>query len=268
MPLLIIPDLQAKYGVLIARNVVADKDDLATRLGRSRKTLDSWAHGSDTRPQGLIPFDRTDALIDLFVKCFPPTMDREQIVEALEQPIIAFQTRLQQAWSIGFDQLLASYANDAAGRLLAKGDDLSLVEIETDQPGAHPVIKRGVWFRLEFNSDIHAPIALAFQRTAGLTARLPAGLASDRATILVPPIKPDGNFGYMRERNHLGAHDFIVLHLAIKLPAPIDCALPTNELTPRDALDQLSEFLVGLPRKQWRLFRLSISIDEQGDDHA
>ena len=259
----VIPDLQSKFDLLIARGLFHEKKEIADTLGKSIKTINWWAHGDGARTPGQISTDSYERVIDLFVGCFPAVVSRDSVVDALSQTGPVFTELVARAWAISWDEFVAQFAELGNGRVVPRRSDTNLVEIDGEQGDDAFSVRKGAYFKISFSSDLKADHTYGFQQTAGVTARLPVGFRIDDMSLHLPGLRDDSTDRYMRERTHLGPHRFVALQLCRDLPPNIGLLLQENILIEQSSLAKLVTYLVDIPRSSWRLFALNITVDEK-----
>lgn len=260
MTALIIPDLQRKLDVLLARQVFASKESVARHLGKSLKTLNWWAHGSSARQAGLIPKESEADVLALFAACFPDGTAERDIRIALTQSGADFERTVQLAWSPSWEALVSRYARVTAGRLLMRPDEIGLVEIEAPSRDGGPHVPLGAWFRIEFQSDLSAAHLYACQQAPSAIGPVPVQIVPPGG-IQLPSSASLGQPAYMRERVDAGRHVFAAIQVARALPA--DLAAPFSGGLPLESsfLQRVAAHLLSLPASKWRLFALTLTMD-------
>lgn len=260
MTALIIPDLQRKLDVLLARRIFASKDEIARHLGKSLKTVNWWGHGNNTRTPGLIPADSEAAVLSLFAACFPEGTSTIDVRNALALSGSNFERAVQLAWSPSWETLLSRHANATAGKLLIRPGEIGLVEIDAPSRDGDPLVPLGAWFRIEFQTDVTASHLYACQQAPSGIGPVPPQIAPERV-IQLPSASRPGQPAYMRERADAGRHMFVAIQSARALPA--DLAAPFSGVLPLETslLQRVAAHLMSISQTQWRLFALSVTID-------
>ncbi len=257
----VIPGLHRKLDILISRGGAEDKKAIAKQLDISMKTLNWYAHGAATRQAGQIPYERLDALVELFRGCFPSTISDADIAQTLRLSVTEFEQEIETLWAPSWETLIAEHGIYDRGKLFFRETDSHLVEVGSNSRDDLPVVPLRSWFRLEFPSLFHGEHLLGIQLGGGLIGRLPVERNDVHDRLIAPGYKDDREFSYMRERRDEGVHQFIAIQSARPFPNVILQEFYRGTAIETATLQKLAVHLVACKEADWKVFVQRLQIE-------
>lgn len=257
-----IPDLRRKFRLLIDHGRYSGWKELAAALGKSRKTPQWWADGSDVRKPGTVPPESLLDVIDLFARALPAARGEQAVRALLYGPAADLEQELIGSPETTMMQLIADEADTLSGTLIITDKVQSdLVESRKARSTASnaPRVRLGEWFRLEFQTAFDGAHLFAVQNVQKLWGPLDATL-SGRA-IFLPEFDDDGEPDFICEERDTGTHRFVVMQTAAPVPPEIRISIEEQTTLDMRLLNRLADFYVAQDKGRRKLFAMDIRID-------
>ena len=258
----VIPELQAKLGLLVQHGYFASFEAIAAALGRKPKTVRWWAHGDGARQPGRVPADSYAQVIQLLTDCLVPDVPQQRAQEIALGPAWRMEEQLRAGEPRSIADFIEREGNTRTSRLFVdRQGEIGLVETDRERPAASFRVPLDAWFRIVVEADLRRKHIIALQLASSACGIVAHTVDTETGHVLLPGLKEDGGLAWMRERRDNGLSRFAVIATAGPLPADI----PTDgHALSESLLDRLGDVYGRQPRAGREIHLLRVDIVKPG----